>query len=80
MAKVEFNFRGITTTIPCSENDIMKDICKRFAIKVEIDINNVYFLYHGKKLNFELTFEQTISSYDKNLNKMKILVYFIKVV
>ena len=74
MTKVEFNFRGITTTIPCSENDIMKDICKRFAIKVEIDINNVYFLYSGSNLNLNLTFSQVANHLDKERKIMSILV------
>ena len=74
MAKVEFNFRGTTTAIPCSENDIMKDICKKFAIKVEIDINDVYFLYSGNNLNLNLTFSQVANHLDMERKIMSILV------
>ena len=74
MTKVEFNFRGTTTAIPCSENDIMKDICKKFAIKVEIDINDVYFLYSGNNLNLNLTYAQVANSLDKERKIMSIVV------
>ena len=77
MSEIEFSYQQKNTIIQCNLNEKMYTICLRFVTKSRLDINDVYFLYHGKKLNFELTFEQTISSYDKNLNKMKILVYSI---
>ena len=53
----------------------MKDICNRFATKVDININSLLFIYGGNKINYELTFKQHASSMDNNINEMKILVY-----
>ena len=39
MAEVIFKYNGIDTIIQCTIEDKMKDICKKFTIKVQIDIN-----------------------------------------
>ena len=74
MIKVEFNFKGNVTRILCSENDIIDNICKEFASKAEIDINNLSFLYSGNKLNLDLPFSQVIYSHDKENKTFSILV------
>ena len=75
---VEFNYNGTKTVIQCKSNEKMKNICKKFANKIQLDINNIYFSYDGKagnEFNEELTFEEIINSEDKKRNKMNILVY-----
>ena len=52
----------------------MKDICNRFAIKNDKNINSLIFLYGGSKINYELTFKQQANSIDNNINQMKIIV------
>ena len=74
MAKVEFTFRGIITTILCSEKDKMEDICQRFATKTSSNINDLCFLYSGTKMNLQNTFEQIANSIDKERKTMSILV------
>ena len=56
MAKAEFNYKGIITVIQCLEDEKMEEILKKFSTKVNLDINNLYFLYSGNKINSQLTF------------------------
>ncbi len=51
MSEVIFSYKGNQTRIQCDENEKMKNICIRFSIKLNIDINKLYFLYNGDKLN-----------------------------
>ena len=43
MAKVIFSFNGIQTTIQSLKEEKMESICKKFASKIDIDINSIYF-------------------------------------
>ena len=70
MAKAIFTFNGSLTTIQCLKEDKMESICKRFASKIDTDINSIYFLYGGNKLNMELTFKQITK-----LNEINFLVF-----
>ena len=74
MAKVEFNYKGTTTTILCTEDEKMEEICKRFSSKLQIDINKVYFLYSANKINLHLTFAQLINSTDESRKTISVLV------
>ena len=74
MAEVIFNYEGINTTIQCELNEIMKDIIGKFVIKIENKENNLYYLYNGTKINYELTFNEQANDIDKNRKKMNILV------
>ncbi len=38
----------------------MKDICNKFAVKADININSLLFMYGGNKINYELTFKDKI--------------------
>ena len=40
---VIFTLDGITLSIQCTENDIMKDICQKYANKIQKTINSLYF-------------------------------------
>ena len=71
--KVIFTLDGIPLSIQCNENDIMKDICQKYANKIQRNINILAFLYGGSQLNFNLKFKDIIT--DKESNQMKILVY-----
>ena len=75
MEKVVFLFKGKELAIQCTKEDKMKDICNRFATKVEININSLLFIYGVNQINYELTFKQHANSIDNNINEMKILVY-----
>ena len=72
-ANTIFILEGVSLTIQCNENDIMKDICQKYANKIERNINSLVFLYGGNQLNFNLKFKDAVT--DKESNQMKILVY-----
>ena len=75
MAEVEFIYNGGNINIHCNKNDKMKEIFEKFINKVQIDRNRIYYLYNGELINEELTFDKIVN--DKNINKIKILVYLI---
>ena len=77
MSKVEFNYKGINTIVLCQENEKMEEICKKYAIKSLIDINNVYFLDNGTQINLQLTYNQLINNIDWQREMMSVLVYNI---
>ena len=77
MAEIEFIFHDTITIIQCDTNEIMKDICKRYASKIQKDFKAIYFIYNGKILNKELlnSFIQNANQLDKERKKMNLLVY-----
>ena len=74
MAEAIFNYEGINTTIQCEINEKMKDIINRFLIKLENKEKNLYYLYNGTQINYELTFNEQENDIDKNRKKMNIIV------
>ena len=74
MAKVCFEYNGIKTFIQCSKEEKMSNICIKYAVKIQKNINSLYFLYNGIKINNELTFYEQANSFDKNRLEMNILV------
>ena len=77
-ASVIFNFQGIDIQIQCSKEEKMKDICQKFATKIERNVNSLVFLYGGSNLNFQLSFKEQANIIDKERNKMNVLVYKMK--
>ena len=77
MSKVVFLFNGLEMIIPCNKDEKLKEICKRFALKTNNEINNIYFLYNGNKINEELKFNELANREDNERNTMNILVYEI---
>ena len=74
-ANVVFTLDGVDLVIQCLISDKMRDICQRFGMKVEKNINSLVFLYGGSIINLDLTFESQANSIDKMNKLMKILVY-----
>ena len=80
MAQIDFSFNGKLTTIQCNINDKFKDIINNYATKTGNDINLLYFLYSGQKIeNYELTFNEISNKLDKERNKMNIQINKIKI-
>ena len=73
-AKAIFIINGISTTIPCETNEKFKDIFQRLAAKLNLNINEITFLYNGDIINPESKFEEVISKEDKNNNIMKNII------
>ena len=53
----------------------MEEIYKRYSMKTQININNVYFIYSANKLNLQLTYSQIINNIDRQRKVMSILVF-----
>ena len=68
-ASVEFTFEGKVVKIQCSRDDKMKDICEKYANKIEINLNSLVFSYGGSHLNFQLKFKDQVNAIDKERKK-----------
>ena len=74
MSEINFNYQTKITVIQRRIDDLMKDICQKFADKNQININEIYFIYNGNTINENYTFAQQANSEDNIRNKMNILV------
>ena len=75
MAQIYFLFNGIITTIQCNINDKFKDIINNYISKTGNNINKVYYLYSGQKIeNYELTFNDISNNIDKERKIMNIQI------
>ena len=77
MAEIEFIYNGVKTIIQCDMKDKMKDICKKFREKANINKDKqIFYSYNGNVgFNEELQFQETANLEDKGRNKMSILVF-----
>jgi len=75
-AKVNFTYKGTTIAIQCKIDDKISTIFENYGLQAKIDINNLFFLYNGAQIsNKELRYEQIVTSQDRPLNQINILVY-----
>ena len=74
MASADLIFNGNTTTIQFNENDKIEKILNKFCIKIEKNINELYFLYNGHIIEANKTFKEVANSEDKQRKKISILV------
>ena len=74
MAEAIFLFKGLEVAIQCSKDDKIKEICQRFASKINMEINSLCFFYDGYKINGELKFNEQANYKDNQRNIMNILV------
>ena len=74
-AKVTFTLEDLNLSIQCSKDNKMRDICQKFATKLNKNLNSFIFLYGGSQLKFVLTFKELATPFDLNNNEMKVLVY-----
>ena len=75
MSKVIFLLDGLEIIIQCSKDEKIKNIFQRYADRINININSLIFLYDGKPINFDLSFNEQANIIDKKRNEMKIFVY-----
>ena len=78
MATIDFTYNSIVSTIQCNKNEKIKEICNRFSMKIEKNINDIFFVYDGSQLDnnsLEKEFDNIANINDKERNKMNILVY-----
>ena len=67
---IEFIYQEKTIKIQCERSEYMKDIIKRYLNKIKKDINQVFFMCNGSKINEELKLEEV----NKKDDDIKILV------
>ena len=70
---LNFIYKSNSINIQCKRNEYMKDIFKRYLIKIKKDISDVYFMCNGNKINGELKLKE----FNNKDNEIKILVYNI---
>ena len=75
MIQIEFSYQQNLTTIQGNLTDLFKESINKYVQKVNLDINNTYFVTNGKKINPEKTIESQIGSHIKNEKICRILVF-----
>ena len=74
MAKVEFIYEGIKIDILCNENDIFENIINKYCLKIKKNKKDLCFLYDGKIINKNLTYNNLANTIDRNRKIMSIIV------
>jgi len=70
---LNFNYKGQETIMQIQRNENIKDIFRRYSNRMNKDINNIYFLNNGNKLNSNLELEKI----NHKFNKINIFVFDI---
>ena len=55
----------------------MNDVIEKLKMKIDIEIDKIYLLYNGQKINIEMKIKDIINNEDKNNNEMNIIIYNI---
>ena len=74
MFKIIFDYEGSSITIFSKLDDKIQKSIDSLLNKINLDINELYFLYNGERINTELTLSQIANNIDKERNEMNILV------
>ena len=74
MTQVDFDYEGTTIRIHSSLDEKFEDIIKKFAVKIRKKKEDFYFIYGGKLLNENLTFNEQANSMDKKRKIMDVIV------
>ncbi len=72
MVEIIFILNEHETIFKGKPEEKMKEIFQKFALKESKNIDNLYFLYNGNKVNEELTLDQLI-----NYSKFDFLFFYI---
>ena len=73
--KIILTYNGNNTIIQCNSDDKIKQIIDRLGNKIDdIDINKIYLLYNGKKINVDYKIGDIINDLDKNKKEMNIII------
>ena len=75
MAEVIFIYKRNKITIQWSKEEKIKNICNKYASKIDKNINSLYFLYRDNQIKLELTFKIQANSLDIERKVMNVFVY-----
>ena len=56
-AKFIFSLEGIDSLIQSTKEEKIKDICIKYVSKIDKKFNSFLFLYEGKQIDFDLSFD-----------------------
>ena len=76
-AIIDFIYNGQIIKFACKKNELMKNIFKKYLLKINKSIKNVCFLYKGYKINGDIKLEQ-INNKDKEIQIYVVPVNNIK--
>ena len=68
--KIIFSYNGQNETIECKQNEYMLDIYNRYAMKIQVDLEKLYFLCNGSLINPE----EKINNIKKDGNIINMIV------
>ena len=69
-AKIIFSLDGIDSIIQCTKEEKIKDICLKYATKLDKKLNSLLFLYEGNLIDFDLNFTQLANQEDNIRNEI----------
>ena len=72
MSTVEFLYNGDSFIIQCQPTEKMEDVIGKFLNKIQKERGSIFFLYSGKTLDEDLSFNESITRIDKTKNLMKV--------
>ena len=75
--KINFQYNCNKISIQCKNEDRMNDVIEKLKMKIDIEIDKIYLLYNGQKINIEMKIKDIINNEDKNNNEMNIIIYNI---
>jgi hypothetical protein len=75
--KIGFLFNGKKKTIEAGREEYMEDIFKKYSLEIKIEINNLFFLYNGNKIEEKIKLEEIINK-NQIKDEIKILVFAIE--
>ena len=74
MPSITFIFNEFETKFSCQNVDSMEYLCQKYSNFIHTPLNNLFFSYNGKQINFKLTFEQIAEGVDKASGNISIFV------
>ena len=80
MVEVEFNYQQNIIKIQANINDRFQLIIEKYLNKINLDINNIYFLSNSKKISKDDILGNIMNESNKRNNKIIILVYSINTI
>ena len=75
LVEVEFNYNQNIIIVWANFEDLFKKIIDKYLIKSNLDINEIYFLANGIKIDKNEKIINIMNEYEKENKKIKILVY-----
>ena len=75
LVEVEFNYNQNIIIVWANFEDLFKNIIDKYLIKSNLDINEIYFLANGIKIDKNEKIINIMNEYEKENKKIKILVY-----